>query len=64
MPSGIKSKIYEYLAQNKGKEFTAEEIAKAIGVEKTAVVKAQLTRLVREGKVEKSAEGRFKIKKT
>ncbi|MEM1597956.1 MAG: TrmB family transcriptional regulator [Pyrobaculum sp.] len=62
MPSGIKTKIYEYLAQNKDKEFTAEEIAKAIGVEKVAVVKAQLTRLVREGKVEKSAEGRFKAK--
>ncbi|MGB9705026.1 MAG: TrmB family transcriptional regulator, partial [Pyrobaculum sp.] len=51
MPSGVKTKIYEYLAQNKGKELTAEEVAKAIGVEKVAVVKAQLTRLIREGKV-------------
>ncbi|RFA98535.1 HTH domain-containing protein [Pyrobaculum aerophilum] len=62
MPSGIKNKIYEYLSQNKGKELTAEEIAKAIGVEKVAIVKAQLTRLVREGKVEKTAEGRYRAK--
>ncbi|AAL64818.1 HTH domain-containing protein [Pyrobaculum aerophilum] len=62
MPSGVKNKIYEYLSQNKGKELTAEEIAKAIGVEKVAIVKAQLTRLVREGKVEKTAEGRYRAK--
>ncbi|ACB40463.1 HTH domain-containing protein [Pyrobaculum neutrophilum] len=62
MPSGVKNKIYEYLSQNKGKELTAEEIAKIIGVEKVAVVKAQLTRLIREGKVEKTAEGRYKVK--
>ncbi|AET32744.1 hypothetical protein P186_1315 [Pyrobaculum ferrireducens] len=58
----MKTKIYEYLAQNKGKELTAEEVAKAIGVEKVAVVKAQLTRLIREGKVEKTAEGRYRAK--
>jgi predicted transcriptional regulator len=62
MPSGVKSKIYEFLVQNKGKEFTAEEIAKTLGIEKTAIVKAQLTRLVREGKVEKTAEGRYRAK--
>ncbi|MGC9131055.1 MAG: TrmB family transcriptional regulator [Pyrobaculum sp.] len=62
MPSGVKTKIYEYLAQNKGKELTAEEVAKAIGVEKVAVVKAQLTRLIREGRVEKTAEGRYRAK--
>lgn len=62
MPSGVKTKIYEYLSQNKGKELTAEEIAKAIGIEKVAIVKAQLTRLIREGKVEKTAEGRYRAK--
>jgi len=62
MPSGVKSKIYEFLIQNKGKEFTAEEIAKMLGIEKTAIVKAQLTRLVREGKIEKTAEGRYRAK--
>ncbi|MFN7105265.1 MAG: TrmB family transcriptional regulator [Pyrobaculum sp.] len=62
MPSGIKTKIYEFLTQNKGKEFTAGEIARAINVEKVAIVKAQLTRLVREGKVEKTPEDRFKAK--
>ncbi|ABL87728.1 conserved hypothetical protein [Pyrobaculum islandicum DSM 4184] len=62
MPSGVKAKIYEYLSQNKGKEFTAEEIAKVLGVEKVAIVRAQLTRLVREGKVEKTAEGRYRAK--
>ncbi|MCC6020830.1 MAG: HTH domain-containing protein [Thermoproteaceae archaeon] len=62
MPTGVKAKIYEFLVQNKNKEFTAEEIAKALGVEKAAVVKAQLTRLVREGKVEKTPEGRYRVK--
>jgi predicted ArsR family transcriptional regulator len=62
MPSGVKTKIYEFLAQNKGKEFTAEEIAKMLGIEKAAIVKAQLTRLIREGKVEKTAEGRYRAK--
>ncbi|MCC6031342.1 MAG: HTH domain-containing protein [Pyrobaculum sp.] len=62
MPSGVKTKIYEFLAQNKGKEFTAEEIAKMLGIEKVAIVKAQLTRLIREGKVEKTAEGRYRAK--
>ncbi|MEM0479012.1 MAG: TrmB family transcriptional regulator [Pyrobaculum sp.] len=62
MPFGVKTKIYEYMAQNKGKEFTAEEIAKALGIEKVAIVKAQLTRLIREGKVEKTPEGRYRSK--
>jgi predicted ArsR family transcriptional regulator len=62
MPSGVKTKIYEFLTQNKGKEFTAEEIAKMLGIEKAAIVKAQLTRLIREGKVEKTAEGRYRAK--
>jgi predicted transcriptional regulator of viral defense system len=62
MPSGVKTKIYEFLAQNKGKEFAAEEIAKMIGIEKVAIVKAQLTRLTREGKVERTAEGRYRAK--
>lgn len=62
MPPGIKQKIYDYLSQNKGKEFTVEEIAKALGVDKSSVIKAQLTRLIKEGKVEKTAEGRFRSK--
>jgi len=62
MPSGVKTKIYEFLAQNKGKEFAAEEIAKVVGIEKVAIVKAQLTRLTREGKVERTAEGRYRAK--
>ncbi|MFP3280204.1 MAG: TrmB family transcriptional regulator, partial [Vulcanisaeta sp.] len=40
MVEGIKKKILDYLASNKGKEFTAEEIAKAIGEERLNVVKA------------------------
>lgn len=62
MPEGVKSKILDVLGQNRGKELTVEEIAKMVGVERVAVVKAQLTRLVREGKVEKTAEGRYRIK--
>lgn len=62
MPSGVKNKIYDHLLQNKGKEFTAEEIASAVGIEKVAVVRAQLTRLIREGKVEKTADGRYRAK--
>ncbi len=48
---GLKSKIYEFLVRNRGKEFTVEEIAKAVNEERISVVKAQLTRLVKEGKV-------------
>lgn len=40
----------------------AEEIAKMVGIEKVAIVKAQLTRLTREGKVERTAEGRYRAK--
>lgn len=52
----------DVLGQNRGKELTVEEIAKMVGVERVAVVKAQLTRLVKEGKVEKTAEGRYRAK--
>ncbi|NPA24174.1 MAG: TrmB family transcriptional regulator [Crenarchaeota archaeon] len=48
---GLKSKIYEFLVRNRGREFTVEEIAKAVNEERISVVKAQLTRLVKEGKV-------------
>lgn len=62
MPEGVKTKIYQHLSQNAGKEFTAEEIAKSIGVDRIAVVKAQLTRLKKEGKVVETADHRFKAK--
>ncbi len=62
MPEGVKNKIYQFLAQNPGKEFSAEEIAKAIGVDRVAVVKAQLTRLKKEGKVEETVDHRYKAK--
>ncbi|MEL9990741.1 MAG: HTH domain-containing protein [Thermoproteus sp.] len=62
MPEGVKNKVYQFLTQNPGKEFTAEEIAKAIGVDRVAIVKAQLTRLKKEGKVEETVDHRFKAK--
>ncbi|CCC82492.1 HTH domain-containing protein [Thermoproteus tenax] len=62
MPEGVKEKIYQFLSQNAGKEYTPEEIAKAIGVDRVAIVKAQLTRLKKEGKVEETADHRFKVK--
>lgn len=60
MVEGIKKKIYEFLAANKGKEFSVEEIAKAVGEERLNVVKAQLTRLVKEGKVVRT-DSRYKV---
>ncbi|MFB6491137.1 MAG: HTH domain-containing protein [Thermoproteus sp. AZ2] len=62
MPEGVKDKIYQFLSQNAGKEFTAEEIAKSIGVARVAIVKAQLTRLKKEGKVEETPDRRYKAK--
>lgn len=62
MPEGVKDKIYQFLSQNAGKEFTAEEIAKSIGVARVAIVKAQLTRLKKEGKVEETPDHRYKAK--
>ncbi len=56
MTEGIKSKIYEFLLRNRGREFTVEEIAKAINEPRISVVKAQLTRLVKEGKVIKEKD--------
>lgn len=61
MTDGIKKKILDYLTQNKGKEFTVEEVAKAIGEQRLNVVKAQLTRLTKEGRVQKVAEGKYKV---
>ena len=60
MVEGIKKKILDYLASNKGREFTAEEIAKAIGEERLNVVKAQLTRLIKDGKVIKT-DNKYKV---
>ncbi len=54
MVEGVKRRILEFLQSNKDKEFTAEEIAKAVGEDRLNVVKAQLTRLVKEGKVIKT----------
>ena len=59
MPEGIKKKILDYLTSNRDREFTVDEIAKAIGEERLNVVKAQLTRLVKEGKVVK-LNGKYK----
>ncbi|NPA70117.1 MAG: TrmB family transcriptional regulator [Crenarchaeota archaeon] len=57
---GLKSKIYEFLVRNRGKVFTVEEIAKAVNEERISVVKAQLTRLVKEGKVIKVDIDKYK----
>ena len=54
MVEGIKKKILDFLTSNRGKEFTVEEIAKAVGEERLNVVKAQLTRLIKDGKVVKT----------
>jgi len=60
MPEGVKQKIYEFLAKNKGREFAVEEIARGIGEERLPIVKAQLTRLIKEGKVVKTPEGKYR----
>ncbi|MFP3194958.1 MAG: TrmB family transcriptional regulator [Caldivirga sp.] len=60
MSDGIKKKILDYLTQNRGKELTVEDIAKAVGEQRLNVVKAQLTRLAKEGRVQKVAEGKYK----
>lgn len=60
MTDGIKKRILDYLVQNKGKELTVEDIAKAIGEQRLNVVKAQLTRLVKEGRIQRVAEGKYK----
>ncbi|MFB6469728.1 MAG: TrmB family transcriptional regulator [Vulcanisaeta sp. AZ3] len=59
MVEGIKKKILDYLTGNKDKEFAVEEIARAVGEERLNVVKAQLTRLVKDGKVVKT-DGKYK----
>ncbi|WP_291765539.1 TrmB family transcriptional regulator [Caldivirga sp. UBA161] len=61
MSDGIKKKILDYLTQNKGKELTVEDVAKAVGEQRLNVVKAQLTRLAKEGRVQKVAEGKYKV---
>ncbi|WP_054843933.1 hypothetical protein [Vulcanisaeta souniana] len=60
MVEGIKKKILDYLTGNRGgREFTAEEIARAVGEERVNVIKAQLTRLIKDGKVVKT-NGKYK----
>ena len=62
MPEGIKMKVLEYLQRNKGGEYSVEELADALKVGKVSVLKAQLTRLVKEGKVERTPDGRYRAK--
>ncbi len=62
MPEGIKMKVLEFLQRNKGNEYAVEDIAEALKVEKVSVLKAQLTRLIKEGKVEKTPEGKYRAK--
>ncbi|MEM1515280.1 MAG: TrmB family transcriptional regulator [Candidatus Bathyarchaeia archaeon] len=54
----VKSKILEEL---KAGAKSVEDLIKATG-SKPGVVKVQLTRLIKEGKVEKTAEGKYKLK--
>ncbi len=60
MVESVKKKIYDFLVSRKGQAFTVEEIAKAVGEERLNVVKAQLTRLVKEGKIEKTPENKYR----
>lgn len=60
MPEGVKQKIYEFLTKHKGEELTVEDIARGVGEERLSIVKAQLTRLAKEGKVVKTPEGKYK----
>ncbi len=62
MPLGVKNKVYDFLSKNRDREFSAEDIARALAVEKVAIIKAQLTRLMKEGKVEKTPEGLYRVK--
>ncbi len=62
MPEGIKMKVLDFLQRNKGNEYAVEDIAEALKVEKVSVLKAQLTRLVKEGKVERTPEGKYRAK--
>ncbi len=55
-------KVLEFLQRNKGNEYAVEDIAEALKVEKVSVLKAQLTRLIKEGKVEKTPEGKYRAK--
>jgi len=54
----VKNKIVEEL---KAGVKSVEDLVKATG-SKPGVVKGQLTRLIKEGKVEKTAEGKYKLK--
>jgi len=54
----VKSKIVEEL---KAGVKTVEELVKATG-SKPGIVKGQLTRLIKEGKVERTPDGKYKLK--
>jgi len=57
---GVKKKILELLQVEKNEEFSLEEIAERIGEQRISIVKAQLTRLIREGKVVEVRKGVYK----
>ncbi|OYT26830.1 MAG: TrmB family transcriptional regulator [Thermoprotei archaeon ex4572_64] len=59
MVEGVKKKILDFLTSRRGQEFSVDEIAKAVGEERLNVVKAQLTRLVKEGKIVRT-DGKYK----
>jgi len=54
----VKAKILDEL---KAGAKTVDELVKATGY-KPGIVKGQLTRLIKEGKVEATAEGKYKLK--
>jgi len=57
---GVKKKILELLQVEKNEEFSLEEIAERIGEQRISIIKAQLTRLIREGKVVEVRKGVYK----
>ena len=73
MPYGVKKTVEEVLC-NAGREMSVEEIAEEVrkrleeqglkvSIRLPAVVKAQLTRLIKEDKVEKLGNGYYRAKK-
>ncbi|RLE90501.1 MAG: TrmB family transcriptional regulator [Thermoprotei archaeon] len=60
MVQGVKKKILELLQVEKNEEFSLEEIAERIGEQRISIIKAQLTRLIREGKVVEVRKGVYK----
>lgn len=60
MVQELKKRILELLQVEKDKEFSLKEIAERIGEERLSIVKAQLTRLVKEGKIAEVKKGVYK----